>query len=121
MRINRLLKRELRAKNLRYDGPLRPADEMAKHRPVPVKRLISKLDLIPVSGSAADGGGAGGGLRHPAPAPAYRHQRRALRRAGERVTRGQLLADIPADALGAPVHASIDGPSPPSRSRPLRL
>ncbi len=28
---------------------------------------------------------------------------------GERVTRGQLLADIPADALGAPVHASIDG------------
>ncbi|MCQ4010704.1 hypothetical protein FK521_30110, partial [Klebsiella pneumoniae] len=24
MRINRLLKRELRAKNLRYDGPLRP-------------------------------------------------------------------------------------------------
>lgn len=33
MRINRLLKRELRAKNLRYDGPLRPADEMAKHRP----------------------------------------------------------------------------------------
>ncbi|MFH4826241.1 electron transport complex protein RnfC, partial [Klebsiella pneumoniae] len=28
---------------------------------------------------------------------------------GERVTRGQVLADIPADALGAPVHASIDG------------
>ncbi len=83
MRINRLLKRELRAKNLRYDGPLRPADEMAKHRPVPVKRLISKLGLDPsVSGSAADGGGTGGGLRHPAPAPAYRHQRRALRRAG---------------------------------------
>lgn len=27
MRINRLLKRELRAKNLRYDGPLRPADD----------------------------------------------------------------------------------------------
>ncbi len=47
MRINRLLKRELRAKNLRYDGPLRPADEMAKHRPVPVKRLISKLGLDP--------------------------------------------------------------------------
>ena len=41
------LKRELRAKNLRYDGPLRPADEMAKHRLVPVKRLISKLGLDP--------------------------------------------------------------------------
>ncbi|MBX4340687.1 hypothetical protein K4G93_21405, partial [Mycobacterium tuberculosis] len=47
MRINRLLKRELRAKNLRYDGSLRPVDEMAKHRLVPVKRLISKLGLDP--------------------------------------------------------------------------
>ena len=28
---------------------------------------------------------------------------------GERVTRGQCVADIPAGALGAPVHASIDG------------
>ena len=28
---------------------------------------------------------------------------------GERVTRGQVLADIPPDVLGAPVHASIDG------------
>lgn len=40
---------------------------------------------------------------------------------GERVTRGQVPADVPADALGAPVHASIDGLSLPSRSRPLRL
>jgi len=28
---------------------------------------------------------------------------------GERVTRGQCVADIPAGALGAPIHASIDG------------
>ena len=87
MRINRLLKRELRAKNLRYEGPLRPADEMAKHRLVPVKRLISKLGLDP--------------WYQEAPLPCVA--------SGERVTRGQLLADIPADALGAPVHASIDG------------
>ena len=110
MRINRLLKRELRAKNLRYDGPLRPADEMAKHRLVPVKRLISKLGLGPwdqdAPRTAVDGEVACVSLplrQHigisavPCVAP------------GERVTRGQLLADIPADALGAPVHASIDG------------
>ncbi|EEH5155358.1 electron transport complex protein RnfC, partial [Salmonella enterica subsp. enterica serovar Kentucky] len=28
---------------------------------------------------------------------------------GERVTRGQCVADVPPGALGAPVHASIDG------------
>ncbi|HBX9981185.1 4Fe-4S dicluster domain-containing protein [Klebsiella variicola] len=110
MRINRLLKRELRAKNLRYEGPLRPADEMAKHRLVPVKRLISKLGLDPWYQEAPLTAVEPGvtcvtlSLRQhigisavPCVAP------------GEQVTRGQLLADIPADALGAPVHASIDG------------
>ncbi|MCT6953406.1 electron transport complex protein RnfC, partial [Salmonella enterica subsp. enterica serovar Javiana] len=47
MRINRMLKRELRAQNQRYVGPLNPADEMAKYRLVPVKRLIAKLGLSP--------------------------------------------------------------------------
>lgn len=47
MRINRMLKRELRAQNQRYKGPLNPSDEMAKYRPVPVKRLIAKLGLSP--------------------------------------------------------------------------
>ncbi|MEK3044322.1 electron transport complex protein RnfC, partial [Salmonella enterica subsp. enterica] len=28
---------------------------------------------------------------------------------GERVTRGQCVTDVPPGALGAPVHASIDG------------
>ncbi|MFM8138455.1 SLBB domain-containing protein [Klebsiella pneumoniae] len=110
MRINRLLKRELRAKNLRYDGSLRPADEMAKHRLVPVKRLISKLGLdpwyqeAPLTAVEPEVACVTLPLRQhigisavPCVAP------------GERVTRGQVLADIPADALGAPVHASIDG------------
>ena len=110
MRINRLLKREPRAKNLRYDGPLRPADEMAKHRLVPVKRLISKLGLdpwyqeAPLTAVEPEVACVTLPLRQhigisavPCVAP------------GERVTRGQVLADIPADALGAPVHASIDG------------
>ena len=45
MRINRMLKRELRALNHRYEGPLNPEDEMAKYRLLPVKRLITKLGL----------------------------------------------------------------------------
>ncbi len=96
MRINRLLKRELRAKNLRYDGPLRPADEMAKHRLVPVKRLISKLGLDPwyqeapltaVEPEVAASPCPCASISASAPCPASRP--------GERVTRGQVLADIP--------------------------
>ncbi len=33
MRINRMLKRELRAQNQLAEGPLNSADEMAKYRP----------------------------------------------------------------------------------------
>ncbi|MHA5013358.1 4Fe-4S dicluster domain-containing protein [Klebsiella quasipneumoniae] len=110
MRINRMLKRELRAQNQRYEGPLYPADEMAKYRLVPVKRLIAKLGLSP--------------WYQEAPLvedePAVETVTLQLRQhigasavanvaVGERVTRGQCVADIPAGALGAPVHASIDG------------
>ncbi|HDH1510811.1 TPA: cobalamin reductase PduS [Klebsiella quasipneumoniae subsp. similipneumoniae] len=110
MRINRMLKRELRAQNQRYEGPLYPADEMAKYRLVPVKRLIAKLGLSP--------------WYQEAPLvedqPSVEKVTLQLRQhigagavpnvaVGERVTRGQCIADIPAGALGAPVHASIDG------------
>ncbi|MTH47392.1 4Fe-4S dicluster domain-containing protein [Intestinirhabdus alba] len=110
MRINRMLKRELRAQNQRYEGPLRPADELAKYRLVPVKRLIAKLGLSE--------------WYHDAPLapeePPVERVTLLLRQhigasalpcvqAGERVVRGQRVASIPDGALGAPVHASIDG------------
>ncbi|MCV5554945.1 electron transport complex protein RnfC, partial [Escherichia coli] len=47
MRINRLLKQELRAQNLRYEGALNPADPMANSRLIPVKRLVTRLGLTP--------------------------------------------------------------------------
>ncbi len=121
MRINRLLKRELMAKTCATTDRCVRRTRWRSTARCRSSGSSANWDLIPVSGSAADGGGAGGGLRHPAPAPAYRHQRRALRRAGRAGNARPVLADIPADALGAPVHASIDGRSPPSRSRPLRL
>lgn len=110
MRINRMLKRELRAQNQRYEGPLNPSDEMAKYRLVPVKRLIAKLGLSP--------------WYQEAPLveeePSVEKVTLQLRQhigasavpivaVGERVTRGQCVADVPPGALGAPVHASIDG------------
>lgn len=110
MRINRMLKRELRALNHRYEGPLNPEDEMAKYRLIPVKRLITKLGLSD--------------WYHDAPLDQTDHPTETttllLRQhigastipcvqKGERVTRGQCVADVPAGALGAPIHASIDG------------
>lgn len=110
MRINRMLKRELRAQNQRYEGPLNPADEMAKYRLVPVRRLIAKLGLTPWYREAP--------LREDEP---LTEKTTLLLRQHigasavpcvqpcERVTRGQCVADVPQGALGAPVHASIDG------------
>ncbi|STW72470.1 Cob(III)alamin reductase [Klebsiella michiganensis] len=83
MRINRMLKRELRAQNQRYEGPLYPADEMAKYRLVPVKRLNRQTGAEPlVSGGAAGGGRTGSRNRDVAAAPAYRRQRGSERCGG---------------------------------------
>lgn len=110
MRINRMLKRELRVQNQRYEGALNPADEMAKYRLVPVKRLLAKLGLTPWYQEAP--------LTENE--PVVEKTTLLLRQhigasavpcvqKGDRVVRGQCVADIPQGALGAPVHASIDG------------
>ena len=47
MRINRLLKQELRAQNLRYEGALNLRIPWPNYRLIPVKRLVTRLGLIP--------------------------------------------------------------------------
>lgn len=110
MRINRMLKRELRVLNHRYEGPLNPEDEMAKYRLIPVKRLIAKLGLsdwyhdAPLAETDYPTDKTTLLLRQHIGAsaiPCVQH--------GDRVIRGQCVADVPTGALGAPVHASIDG------------
>lgn len=110
MRINRLLKRELRSKGARYEGPLHEADEMAKYRLVPVKRLVEKLGLREWYHDAP--------LREInwTPAQVTLLLRQHIGTAAvpvvspdEPVSRGQCIAIVPEGALGAPVHASIDG------------
>ncbi|HBV2904129.1 TPA: SLBB domain-containing protein [Citrobacter freundii] len=110
MRINRMLKRELRALNHRYEGPLNPEDEMAKYRLIPVKRLITKLGLsdwyhdAPLVETDYSTDKTTLLLRQHIGASAIPYVEQ-----GERVVRGQCVADVPSGALGAPVHASIDG------------
>jgi Na+-translocating ferredoxin:NAD+ oxidoreductase RnfC subunit len=110
MRINRLLKNELRQRGARYQGPLRDADEMARYRLIPVKRLISKLALTEWYQDAPFMEG------HDEPTEVHLPLRQHIGVAalpcvqeGETVVRGQQIAAIPEGALGAPVHASIDG------------
>ena len=110
MRINRMLKRELRALNHRYEGPLNPEDEMAKYRLIPVKRLITKLGLsdwyhdAPLTETDYPTDKTTLVLRQHIGASAI-----PCVQQGEHVVRGQCVADVPSGALGAPVHATIDG------------
>ncbi len=110
MRVNRLLKAELRASGARYEGPLREADEMARYRLIPVKRLITKLGLndwyqdAPLKALDVEPSQVVLPLRQHIGATAVPSVKQ-----GERVTRGQCIADVPQGALGVPLHASIDG------------
>lgn len=110
MRINRLLKGQLRQHGARYQGPLRDADEMARYRLIPVKRLISKLALsewyqdAPLHMLAQEPTQVTLPLRQHIGAPAI-----PCVQPGDKVTHGQCIATLPEGALGAPVHASING------------
>lgn len=110
LRVNQLLKRELRAKGLRYQGELRPADPMAEYRLLPSSRLIARLGLdllnhkAPLSAQAYSPKEVTLPLRQHIGAPAQ-----PCVGAGDQVEVGQLLARTPPGQLGAPLHASIAG------------
>lgn len=110
MRINRLLKQELRAQNLRYEGTLNPADPMANYRLIPVKRLVTRLGLTPwyqdapLSEQVPQLEKVTLLLRQHIGASAI-----ACVQKGDRVVHGQCVGQIPHGTLGAPIHASIGG------------
>lgn len=110
MRINQLLKKQLRAQGARYQGELRPQDAMAEYRMVPIKRLVSRLGLEP--------------YYHEAPftvlswkpesvtIPLQQHigaPAEACVQVGDQVMAGQCIAQPKADALSVGIHASISG------------
>lgn len=110
MRINRLLKDKFRAQGARYEGPLREADAMANYRLVPTKRLVQKLDLaewyqdapfVPINYQPKR-----------VTLPLRQHigaKANACVTIGDAVSHGQCIATMSKGALGAPLHASIDG------------
>ena len=110
MRVNRLLKVQLRASGARYEGPLREADEMARYRLIPVKRLVARLGLrdwyqdAPLEEHVITPSQVVLPLRQHIGAPAI-----PCVKEGDVVIRGQRIATIPEGALGVPLHASIDG------------
>ena len=110
MRLNQMLKVQLRKEGARYTGPLQPADPMAEHRLVPVSRLVAKLAIgeynrkAPLDETPYPAARVRLLLRQHVGAPAV-----PCVAAGDMVQRGQLLAEIAPDSLGARIHASISG------------
>lgn len=110
MRLNQMLKVQLRKENVRYTGPLHPADPMAEHRLVPVSRLIAKLAIseynrkAPLDETLYQPARVVLPLRQHVGAPSI-----PCVSVGDTVQAGQLLAEIAPNALGARIHASISG------------
>ncbi len=110
MRLNQELKAKFRAEGARYTGELRKADPMMEGRLIPTSRLISRIDLKAYDRKA------------PLLADSHNPERVAIKlrqhigaaavanvKTGDKVQQGQCIGDIPPDAMGAPVHASITG------------
>lgn len=122
MRINQLLKAELRANGVRYQGELGPVSPMAEYRLLPVKRLVARLGLTP--------------FMHKAPMQeiAWQPERVELMlnqhigapaspcvELGQRVAQGECIAQMQNGALGAALHASIAGVVSQVGSRSITL
>ncbi|ENO85522.1 SLBB domain-containing protein [Thauera linaloolentis] len=110
MRINQELKAQFRKEGARYQGELRKADPMIEGRLLPVGRLVARLGLTrfnvkaPWSDAVHAPERVWIRLRQHIGVPAV-----PCIRVGDAVRCGQRIADMPANAMGAPVHASIDG------------
>ncbi len=110
MKLNQALKAKFRPEGARYVGPLNDADPMIEGRLVPIKRLILRLDIAkynvkaPLLDVQYNPSFVRIKLSQHIGAPA-----KPVVKAGEAVCLGQLIGDIPENALGATVHASING------------
>jgi Na+-translocating ferredoxin:NAD+ oxidoreductase RnfC subunit len=110
MRINQILKGELRAAKAKYEGDIEPQDPMAEHRLVPIGRLVKRLNLTP--------------YYHEAPMvdpqwspevvsiPLQQHigaPSISVVNVGDHLNVGDCIAEAALDALSVAQHASITG------------
>lgn len=110
-KINIALKAELRAKGIKYQGELGKEDSMAEYRLIPSTRVAQRMGLAPWYHQDAplveeiyEPETVTLKMRQHIGAPAV-----PVVNEGDSVTKGTLVGDIPTDALGARVHASING------------
>jgi Na+-translocating ferredoxin:NAD+ oxidoreductase RnfC subunit len=112
-RINAELKKQFSGKQIRYEGPkeVRPEQSaLRSFRKLPVPRLALRLDidkymdLHPKFSGDHTPGKVSIPLSQHIGAPA-----KALVQKGDMVNQGDCIGEIPPDALGARVHASISG------------
>ncbi|RJF92053.1 4Fe-4S dicluster domain-containing protein [Noviherbaspirillum saxi] len=110
MRLNIAYKAELRAEGARYVGDLRPLDVLAEDRLIPSIRLVHRNAITRYVQDAPlieDGW-----LPEKVSLPLRQHIGAAATpvvREGDYVHRGQLIAQMEEGALGASIHASMDG------------
>ncbi|MCL4516279.1 MAG: 4Fe-4S dicluster domain-containing protein [Firmicutes bacterium] len=117
--VNIMFKRQLAREGVKYTpGPVKYAagpdgylpHPMREYRKVPVKRILSALGLssyyrkAPLAGEEFRPEKVGIPLRQHIGTPAQ-----PVVQPGDRVKKGDLIAEIPAEALGIRMHASITG------------
>lgn len=109
-RISFMVRAEMAKRGIKVAEERRPAAEMSRpHRLVPHQRIVEKTGIMAYDRSLAFGGQIRS--RHVA-IPVSQHwgaPARPVVKAGDRVAKGQLVASVPEGAIGAAVHASIDG------------
>ena len=112
-RINALLKQRFREAGMSYEGPrlVNPSQSSLRpYRKVPVERLVYKIDVVGYMGIHPEYSET----RPPATVriPLQQHigaPAMAQVKVGDEVRPGDLIGAIPQGALGANIHASIQG------------
>lgn len=115
--VNVMFKRQLAKEGIKYSPDGRgqgqgeiPPHPMREYRKIPTKRILGALGLLPYHRKAPlvkeefRPAKVSIPLRQHIGAPAQ-----PVVRPGDRVNKGDLIAEIPADALGVRMHASIAG------------
>lgn len=108
--VNRALKKQMKLRPNEVDGEALARHPYTAYRRVPVKRLLGKLDLLAYDAHPAP-------LEDPEPPDEVglylgRHigaPAKACVAEGDTVTCGDVIGEIPDNALGARVHASVTG------------
>lgn len=112
-RINQAVKAQLRAAKITYTGPRDIQEEQLRWREcrkIPVPRMAARLGISRYM--ALNTPDLGDVVTRAVMIPLRQHigaPALPVVRVGDRVKRGDLIGEIPENALGARVHASIDG------------